>query len=212
MYNNINRYYQKMKIFSIMFMHYVSTMQVPIMLYNYHNIENVSIFNRNSAKEIYIFIGREITKRACADESQCIHYNEYICCYKITPKNLAIVVLTDEEYPKRVSFDFIEKALKIFVTKIPEKEWIYDMKDKPINIPEITNLLSEYQNPTNVDKISKIKNELNEVKEIIIKSLDQLLERGQKLDDVIEKSQDLSFKSKIFLKRSKDLNKCCTVL
>lgn len=54
--------------------------------------------------------------------------------------------------------------------------------------------------------------QLDETKDIVIKNIDQMLERGEKLDDLVLQSEDLSFQSKAFANRAEDLNSCCVIL
>jgi len=57
-----------------------------------------------------------------------------------------------------------------------------------------------------------MKKDLEETKVVLIKSIDQLLARGEKLDVLVGKSDQLSFQSKVFLEKSEDLNKCCIII
>lgn len=41
---------------------------------------------------------------------------------------------------------------------------------------------------------------------------DQVLQRGEKLDDLVAKSSDLSAQSKAFYKTAKKQNSCCIVM
>jgi len=42
--------------------------------------------------------------------------------------------------------------------------------------------------------------------------MDQLLQRGEKLDDLVAKSNDLSFSSKKFYQEAKKQNQCCSIM
>lgn len=44
------------------------------------------------------------------------------------------------------------------------------------------------------------------------KTIENVLERGEKLDDLVSKSQDLSMQSKVFYKQAKKTNSCCVVM
>jgi synaptobrevin family protein YKT6 len=79
-------------------------------------------------------------------------------------------------------------------------------------VPTIKNLLAQYSKPDQVDKLFKVQRDLDDTKEILLKSIDDLLERQEKLDDLITKTNDLSFQSKTLVKNSEKLNRCCTIL
>jgi len=74
-------------------------------------------------------------------------------------------------------------------------------------------MIKKYQDPTEADKVMKIQKELDETKEIVIKNIGQMLDRGEKLNDIAAKSNDLSFQSKAFADRAEDLTRCgCVIL
>ena len=50
------------------------------------------------------------------------------------------------------------------------------------------------------------------MQEILQKSIEQVLQRGEKLDDLVEKSSELSSASKTFYDTSKSQTGCCVVL
>lgn len=84
--------------------------------------------------------------------------------------------------------------------------------DQQLPTPELDTLLVKYQQPQEVDAVLRIQKDVDETKEIVKKSIDQLLQRGEKLEDLMQRSQDLSFQSKQFAKQSKDLNRCCVLV
>lgn len=68
----------------------------------------------------------------------------------------------------------------------------------PLPYPELNALLTKYQNPDDADNISKIQKELDETMVIVHKTLDSVLERGEKIDSLVQKSDALSSQSKMF--------------
>ena len=42
--------------------------------------------------------------------------------------------------------------------------------------------------------------------------MDELIKRGGSLEELVDKSESLSFQSKASMKQSKDMNSCCTLL
>jgi len=73
-------------------------------------------------------------------------------------------------------------------------------------------LIVKYQNPNDVDAISKIQKDLDETRDVMVQNIDKLLQRGEKIDDLLSKTEDLSASSKVFMKKSQSLNSCCNVL
>ena len=71
--------------------------------------------------------------------------------------------------------------------------------------------LLKYQTPNEVDKVMRVDKQLSETKEVLYKTIDAVLARGEKLDDLVEKSNALSAQSKLFFKQAKKTNACCVV-
>jgi len=111
-----------------------------------------------------------------------------------------------------VAFQFLKDALELFGQRYKDTTWAGAFSDMNLKVPGIEELLKKYQNPEEVDKLMKIRRDLDDTKEILIKSMDQLLARGEKLDELIQLSSDLSFQSKAFAKRTEELNSCCVIL
>jgi len=98
-------------------------------------------------------------------------------------------------------------------------------KFKEIEWPKLSEYLRKYQDPKQADQIMKVQQELDETKIILVsfalkctstniffiltlpeiqhKTIESVLERGQKLDSLVERSENLSAQSKMFYKSAK---------
>lgn len=65
---------------------------------------------------------------------------------------------------------------------------------------------------TKFDKITMLNKQITDIKIIMVKNIEQILDRGEKLDVLIEKSKDLSDKAKLFYIETKKVNKCCIIM
>ena len=80
-----------------------------------------------------------------------------------------------------------------------------------IPYPPLEQYVTTYQDPSSADKITKIQKDLDDTTEILHKTIDNVLERGVKLDQLVERSDDLSRQSKMFYKQARKTNSCCVV-
>ncbi|KAH6577093.1 hypothetical protein BASA60_000659 [Batrachochytrium salamandrivorans] len=78
--------------------------------------------------------------------------------------------------------------------------------------PELRDHLVKAQDPHSADPFMKVQRELDETKIVMHKTLDSLLQRGEKLDDLVARSEQLSDQSRMFYKTAKSTNACCTYL
>jgi synaptobrevin family protein YKT6 len=134
---------------------------------------------------------------------------------------LAAICVVNTDYNVRVAFGLLNTILNEYeknFTATPNPSttspttfthWNQirvDIKSEPA---WLKNYLETYQNPNETDKMLKIQASLEDIKGVMSKNIESLLERGEKLDDLMKKSEDLSSASVTFYKQSKKANSCC---
>lgn len=152
---------------------------------------SIPFWSRSSVHELCLFACKQIAENSTVPLSTTV-YNENYYCHLQQDEKIAVALITDSEYPSRVAFDLTNAISK--------------------NKNNLVDLFNRYQDPVNVDKILLIQKELAETKEILFQNIDKLLNRGESLHELVEKSENLSFQSKLFAKETKKLNRCCTLL
>lgn len=73
-------------------------------------------------------------------------------------------------------------------------------------------ILAKFQNPEEADKILKIKRNIEDTKVVMYDAIDKVLERGEKIDNLVAKSNDLGAASKTFYTTAKKANSSCCVV
>ena len=72
--------------------------------------------------------------------------------------------------------------------------------------------IKQFQDPKEVDKLEKLKSELQEVEKIVHKNMDDLLKRDEDLNKLMAKSEDVSKLSLDFYNNAKKTTKrCCSL-
>jgi synaptobrevin family protein YKT6 len=108
-------------------------------------------------------------------------------------------MITDLEYPKLVAHQVLSKVVDEFVSKYPRTAYATATKDSPpLSMPELKEYIQKYQDPAQADSIMKIQKELDETKIVLHKTIESVLERGEKIDNLVAKSDGLSAQSKMF--------------
>lgn len=172
-----------------------------------------------------------------------------MCHVYVRADGLAGVVISDHEYPSRVSHTLITRILDEFTQKIPAVSWP-SLEEREISFPQLNVHLAKYQNPKEADAMTKIQEDLDETKIILVcfsliqshdklrllniynllcltkiiiaicvlyklffyqhNTIEAVLQRGEKLDDLVIKSEGLSMQSKAFYKTARKTNSCCS--
>lgn len=113
-------------------------------------------------------------------------------------------LVTDCEYPVRAAFSVLTKTLETFASEIPPSAY----SSPPVHFPQIEEFIRKYQDPRNVDQIIRIQEELDETKVMLHQTIEAVLARGEKLDDIVAQSKSLSDSSKMFFRTTKRVSVC----
>ncbi|CAG9826118.1 unnamed protein product [Diabrotica balteata] len=171
-------------------------------------LQSFSFFQRGSIQEFMSFFCKTIVERTIPASRQSVKEGEYLCHVYVRADNLAGVMITDHEYPSRVSHTLITKVLDEFAARIPAANWP-NLEERDVAFPQLNTYLAKYQNPREADAMTKIQEDLDETKIILHNTIQAVLERGEKLDDLVSKSEGLSIQSKAFYKTARKTNSCC---
>lgn len=121
------------------------------------------------------------------------------------------MIIADRDYPSRVAFTLLNKILDEYLTKHPRAKWINATSNQGLEFPALDDYIKKYQDPQQADTIMRIQQELDDTKVVLHKTIESVLERGEKLDSLVDKSEALSSSSRLFYKQAKKTNSCCVI-
>lgn len=125
-------------------------------------------------------------------------------------EGVAGIIISDHDYPTLVAHQLLSKVVDEFLAKHPRSTWANSNPTLPF--PELKDYIVKYQDPKQADSIAKIQDELNKTKIVLHQTIESVLERGEKIDDLVAKSDGLSAQSKMFYTQAKKQNSCCIVM
>lgn len=155
------------------------------------------------------FASKTIVERTQLATRQSVKQDVYMCHVYVRGDSLGAVLIADHEYPQRVAHTLITKVLEDFALKVPAELWASG-SDSSINFQTLSAYLAKYQDPREGDALTRIQDDLDETTIILKNTIEAVLERGEKLDDLVVKSEQLSYQSKAFYKTAKKTNSCCS--
>lgn len=181
----------------------------PITLVSIFALPTLWFFQKGRAEEIINFVAKTIISRSGRGH-HIVEERGYRCFVSSFQDNLVCVAVASSDYPNRTCFSFLRESHHVFVNSYPL--WYTIDRDVNLTSTQLVALLDKYQHPEQVDVITKIEKDLDETKDVMIKNIDALLNRGEKLDDLLNKAENLSKGSKEFLTKTKRLNRCCIIV
>ena len=112
-------------------------------------------------------------------------------------EGVAGVIISDKDYPPLVAHQLLSKIVDEFLAAHPRSSFA-SANPQPLDMPQLKEYIVKYQDPQQADSIMKIQRELDETKIVLHKTIESVLERGEKIDTLVEKSNDLSAQSRMF--------------
>ncbi|XP_033633651.1 synaptobrevin homolog YKT6-like [Asterias rubens] len=175
-----------------------------------YNLSSFGYFQKGSVQEYMKFTSRIVVERSTPGLRATVKEQEYSCHTYVRSDSLSGVVIADHEYPSRVAFTLLNKVLDEFSTENSARSWP-TLAENSVTFKQLDAYLAKYQDPAQADPMMRLQSDLDETKIIMHNTIDAMLQRGEKLDDLVAKSNDLSLQSKTFYKTAKKTNSCCVI-
>jgi len=116
--------------------------------------------------------------------------------------DLAFMCLATQEAGQSISFMFLKQISEAFFDKYTGLEEEYDDFN-----PILAKHMRKFADPTNVEKMSRIHKGLTEVKGVMVENIEKVLKRGEKIEVLVDKTENLRFSSDSFRKQSRNLRR-----
>jgi len=199
-----------MKLLGIGILRYNADVSEPVMLVQAVELSSYSFFQKGAVREMLTFFNKTLTKRTPPGQRQSVQNESYYVHIYMRADGLCGCITCDAEYPARVAFSLLTKLLEDFETQVPQ--WKTEKRNEAISWPPLDSAITKYQDPSNADQIMRIQKSLDDTREVLHNTIETVLQRGEKLEDLVERSGELSAQSKMFYKQARRANSCCSVI
>lgn len=177
------------------------------------DLSSFSFFQRGSIGQFMTFFSQTIAERTSSDQRQSVEEGEYVGHVYTRPEGLSGVLITDKSYPIRPAYTLLNKILDEYLsTHTPEQWRDADEASEATAMASLAGYLAQYQQPAQADALMKVQAELDETKIVLQHSIENVLQRGEQLDSLVDKSEALTASSKTFYKQAKKTNSCCVLM
>lgn len=177
------------------------------------DLSQFGFFERSSVGQFMTFFAETVASRTNAGQRQSIEEGNYIGHVYARSEGLCGVLITDKEYPVRPAYTLLNKILDEYLVAHPPKDWkTVQETNESLKMRELDLYIRKYQDPSQADAIMKVQQELDDTKIVLHKTIENVLQRGEKLDNLVDKSESLTASSKMFYKQAKKTNSCCIVM
>jgi len=150
-----------------------------------------------------------ISKIPTGDGKMTYSHGDYLYHY-ISDNNIIYLCITENGFSRGDAFLFLEKVHSKFNKKFGTRAQTasaYSLNTEFSLV--ICEEMKKFNNPeqNNPDKISTLREEVDQVKDIMVRNIDELVERGEKLDLLVDKTENLSASAVTFKTASRNLQR-----
>ncbi|KAG0650466.1 Synaptobrevin [Hyphodiscus hymeniophilus] len=169
-----------------------------------------SRFTRSNYGEFMTLFSKTVAERTKPGQRQDVEEQDYTFHAYSRTEGICGIIISDHEYPMMVAHQLLSKVVDEFLTKYPRST--FANSNPTLSFPELKDYMARYQDPKNADTISQVQEELNKTKIVLHKTIESVMQRGEKIDDLVAKSEGLSAQSKMFYTQAKKQNSCCIIM
>jgi len=174
------------------------------------DLSTFSYFQRSTVDEFLTMFSGTVAERTAPATRQDIEEQSYTFHVYGRSEGIAGVIISDHEYPKLVAHKLLSQVVDEFLSANPRPKWAEGTPK--VEMAQLGEYIQKYQDPRQADSIMRIQQELDETKIVLHKTIESVLERGEKIDSLVQRSEGLSAQSKMFYRQAKKQNSCCVVM
>ena len=134
-------------------------------------------------------------------------YDRHLFHY-ITQDGMIYMCMADESYGRRLPFQFLEEIATSFVeTYGDESKTMASLECNEDFAPSLESQMDFFNNPEEADTISRIQGQIKDVKKIMVQNIDKVLERSERIDLLVDRTDNLSQSAQTFKTKSRALKR-----
>ncbi|KAL9182023.1 hypothetical protein ACHAXT_012366 [Thalassiosira profunda] len=136
-------------------------------------------------------------------------YDEYVFHY-VVENGICYLCMSDEQNKPRVPFAFLNDINELFTQKygadVPQRAIAFSLNEE---FSKVIQERMDYYNSagSNVDGLSAVKNQIEDVKGVMVENIEKVLERGEKIELLVDKTDRLNQQAFRFESSSRDLRR-----
>lgn len=185
----------------------------PTILAKSHRFPRLGMIQKKAFKDMCKFLGRTMPSATQPSTRSSFTHEEYVVHVYHRSDGIVCTAITDAEYPSRILFPLLRRTLEIFCEKFGETWKSPSLKkDKLFKFREMDEMIVDYQEPTRYDAIARAMESTERTIQTLTQTIQQVMVRGETIDRLAAKSEDMSRAAAVFYKDSKKVKRCCVII
>ncbi|KAJ3206838.1 Vesicle-associated membrane protein [Dinochytrium kinnereticum] len=133
-------------------------------------------------------------------------YDRYLFHY-VQQKGVIYLCLTDDTFGRRIPFAFLEDIARRFESLYSDRAHTAIAYGLNEFSRTIASQMEYYSSDPASDRLRQVQGEIDQVKDVMVSNIEKVLERGERIDILVDKTDNLNQASFAFKKRSTALRR-----
>eukprot|EP00371_Babesia_bovis_P002079 XP_001610726.1 hypothetical protein [Babesia bovis T2Bo] len=158
-----------------------------------YDFSTLPMYMAKISREVTDLVSRTTAQEALPDESKCVDMENNMGMFYVKatsdlpPSQLVFIVAVNKHCTRYQALQFLQEAMQIY--KVQENVY-RDNTGEALKCPALRTLMDQYKGKRDV--LVDAQSKLDETKQIVMDTLDKLINRQGNLDELIAKSQDMT--------------------
>ncbi|KAI3743619.1 hypothetical protein L1987_61329 [Smallanthus sonchifolius] len=149
-------------------------------------------------------VARQILAKISGNNDMNVSYSQDLYIFHVKRSDgLTVLCMADDVSGRRIPFTFLEDIHQRFVRTYGRavlSAQAYGMNDEFSRV--LSQQMEYYSNDPNADRINRLKGEMSQVRTVMIENIDKVLERGDRLEILVDKTATMQNNTLCFKKQS----------
>jgi vesicle-associated membrane protein 7 len=152
-----------------------------------------------------------LAKIPSTDGKMTYVYDDYVFHY-VVENSICYLCMSDEKNKHRIPFAFLQDLKQLFLTRygldIPQRAIAFSMnEDFSPTIQQRMDYFNSDEADRGIDNIGAVKSQIDEVRDVMVQNIEKVLERGEKIELLVDKTDRLNQQAFRFESSSRALRK-----
>jgi len=170
--------------------------------------ETVILAEFTSTSGNFTTVTRRILERIPQKESKMSYVYDRHIFHILVEEGLTFLCMADEEFGRRIPFAFLDDIKNRFIATYGNRgrsALAYAMNEEFSRV--LQKQMEYYSNNPNADKVTRVKEDLDNVKSVMVQNIEKVLDRGERIELLVDKTENLNAAAVKFKKQSTQLKK-----
>ena len=145
-----------------------------------------------------------LTKIPAGDTKMSYVYDEYVFHY-IVENNIIYMCMCDDKNKRRIPFAYLDDIKQRFKSAYGDRAQTAHAFAMNDDFGRVLQKQMDYYNSSEADSFAQVNSKLDDVKNVMMQNIEMVLERGEKLELLVDKTERLQAQAFQFVKTSRQL-------